>query len=68
MFSPILATLSEIASATLMLPAFAARILLTSGPAPSATSAIILTRPWNRLVARDKIGLGIHLDDDAFGT
>src|SRR6202050_3929254 len=47
MFSPTLAMVSATASAMVMLPARAARILFTSEPAPSATSAIILTRPWN---------------------
>src|SRR3984885_6889961 len=50
MFSPTLAMVS----ATVMLPARAARILFTSEPAPSATSAIIFTRPWNRSLRATK--------------
>src|SRR5260221_3331895 len=54
MFSPILAIVSEIDSATVMLPAFAALSLLTSVPTDNATSAIILTRPWNRSLRATK--------------
>src|SRR5262245_38840100 len=46
MFSPIVATADATASAIVMLPAFAALIASTSSPTESATSAIILTRPW----------------------
>src|SRR5271169_3144153 len=42
------------ASAMVMEPAFAARILLTSGPMPSATPAMIFTRPWNRSLRATK--------------
>ena len=65
MFSPILATVSAIASAMVMLPTLAALIASTSVPTSSATSAIILHQALEQIVARDEIGLGIDLDDDA---
>ena len=54
MFSPILAIVSAIDSATVMLPALAALIFSTSVPTTSATSAIIFTRPWNRSLRATK--------------
>ena len=54
MFSPILATVSAIASAIVMLPTLAALIFSTSVPTSSATSAIIFTRPWNRSLRATK--------------
>src|SRR5271155_2469939 len=54
MFSPTLAMVSAMASAMVMLPAFAARILLTSEPAVSAAPAIIFTSPWNRSLRATK--------------
>ncbi len=54
MFSPILAMVSAIDSATVKLPALAALIFSTSVPTSSATSAIISTRPWNRSLRATK--------------
>src|SRR5215510_1521594 len=47
MFSPMVATADEIASATVSLPSFAALMASTSAPTFSATSAIVFTRFWN---------------------
>ena len=68
MFSPILAMVSAIASATVMLPTLAALIFSTSVPTSSATSAIILHQALEQIVARDEVGLGIDLDHDALGA
>ena len=54
MFSPILATVSEISSAIVLLPVLAALIFSTSAPTSSATLAIIFTRPWNRSLRATK--------------
>src|SRR5271169_6844770 len=54
MFSPTLAMVSAMASATVMLPTGALRIFSTSGPVPSAALAIIFTRPWNRSLRATK--------------
>ena len=54
MFSPILATVSAIASAIVMPPTLAALIASTSVPTSSATSAIIRTKPWNRSLRATK--------------
>jgi hypothetical protein len=45
MFSPILAMVSAMASAMVIVPTLAALIFSTSVPTVSATLAIILTRP-----------------------
>src|SRR5215470_2638321 len=54
MFSPILAMVSAMPSATVILPTFAALIFSTSAPTVSATLAIIFTRPWNRSLRATK--------------
>src|SRR5579864_307836 len=54
MFSPILAMVSAMASAIVMLPTLAALILSTSVPVVSATPAIIFTKPWNRSLRATK--------------
>src|ERR1700689_3809488 len=54
MFSPTLAMVSATVSAMVTLPTLAARILSTSAPAPSATLAIIFTRPWNKSLRATK--------------
>src|SRR5919197_1863855 len=54
MFSPILAMVSPMASASVMSPTLAALIFSTSVPTLSATFAIILTRPWNRSLRATK--------------
>ncbi len=54
MFSPTLATVSEIDSAIVALPALAALIFSTSAPTSRATLAIIFTRPWNRSLRATK--------------
>src|SRR5262245_29061650 len=54
MFSPILAMVSPMASASVISPTLAALIFSTSVPTFSATFAIILTRPWNRSLRATK--------------
>ena len=62
MFSPTLAIVSAIASAMVMLPALAARILSTFGPASSADIGDHLHQALKQIVARDKVGLRIDFD------
>ena len=56
MFSPILAIVSEIDSATVMLPAFAALIFSTSVPTVERDVGDHLDQALEQIVAGDEIG------------
>ncbi len=67
MFSPTLAMVSAMASAMVMLPAGAARILFDVGTGTERHIRDHLHQALEQVVARDEIGLGIDLDHDALG-
>ena len=68
MFSPILAMVSAMSSATVMLPALAALIFSTSAPTIERHVGDHLDEALEQIVARDEIGLGVDLDHDALGA